>query len=1080
VTTDDDLTLASVEEAAADDARLVRERSVYSTSANGFLTGSDALRNLADVVSPVNGTASSGFADAFCANGLKLRDYYYNWNSGHRYVLNLRDGDTYTRYYRRLGTTNDYWVGSEKVGAPDPAQTFEIDAKDRFGIRGNGSWSFSPSLSAAGWAGAAYSSKDIEAGSGGLKPAFAGAASEVVYKVQAANAITSQRIHAQFNRTDPAATATISVSVNHGVTWTQVGGIGSVAGTAVNVDISLRNEVSGAYETLVRIQMAVAGGSPDGVVLTRLGIDTITQVNTKALLKLNVGRNEISVGRGEQTDTMVLWPDLRGDLWKKDIVDSKNITAQPVAVPRRYTAVAYPAVLTQDGYLTYRMDAPSDIVQFVYGGRLHNFKAGSYIDFLHSFDGGATWVRSFRFTDVRKPWDVIHYETVTDVPAGVRTVLFKYLIHNTSPLAERASGLYAARMEVNYQPQASTAKPLEVILRWKEIRADRTTADRSHRQRVDAFPFKYVVNVGGSDHPIMESITMRLEEAGDPTPDGYRDGTDAGGQKYVHSRRVDGTNVAKNRPYTLSRAPSGFQASAGAANTTLLTDGIVGAPGTGSTSYWWGQCWSAGQDLDLQVDLGSPQSLHAFRAHLFGYPFWDALKGEVQDRVEVLTSEDGVIFVSRGLLQTSLWKKDIPINHMLPDDEKATAWNFERTVATPVSARYVRYHTTPKRILCVSELQVLDRVDSEAFDLRIAPPDIAPPLENRPPTITITSPQASAIDTTPASLTITADAADPDGSVLRVEFLVNGTTVNTDVAAPWSAVWTTTATGSHTLTARAYDNAGAVTVSPAVRVTVQEPPSGSGEDVVLWASEATTALNWVATPDLSAAGGSRLQNPDAGLPKVTAAAASPTGYFEMTFQALSGRGYRLWIRGKALSNGTSNDSVHVQFDASLDAAGAPAYRIGTASSVSDILEECIGCGLSGWGWQDNGWGSAGALGPLIYFQSSGPQRMRVQVREDGLGIDQSVLSSTRWVAVPPGPAKNDTTLLPKTDEQQGNQKPAVVVTGPPNGASFVAPTFVEIAANASDADERSRASTSTPTRCWLAPTRRRPGESRGA
>ena len=78
---------------------------------------------------------------------------------------------------------------------------------------------------------------------------------------------------------------------------------------------------------------------------------------------------------------MVLWPDLRADLWKKDAYDSRNITAQPASVPRTYTAVAYPAVLDQDAYLTYRMDAPTDITRFVYGGRLHNYQAGSYIDY---------------------------------------------------------------------------------------------------------------------------------------------------------------------------------------------------------------------------------------------------------------------------------------------------------------------------------------------------------------------------------------------------------------------------------------------------------------------------------------------------------------------------------------------------------------------------------------------------------------------------------------------------------------------------------------------------------------------------
>jgi hypothetical protein len=54
---------------------------------------------------------------------------------------------------------------------------------------------------------------------------------------------------------------------------------------------------------------------------------------------------------------------------------------------------------------------------------------------------------------------------------------------------------------------------------------------------------------------------------------------------------------------------------------------------------------------------------------------------------------------------------------------------------------------------------------------------------------------------------------------------------------------------------------------------------------------------------------------------------------------------------------------------------------------------------------------------LIRFATDGPQRMRIQVREDGLGIDQVVLSSTQWVTNSPGVTKNDTVVLPKTDEQ---------------------------------------------------------------
>ena len=112
-------------------------------------------------------------------------------------------------------------------------------------------------------------------------------------------------------------------------------------------------------------------------------------------------------------------------------------------------------MLTQDTYLTYRIRRRPTCRHFTYGGRLRNFAAGSYIDFLHSYDGGAAVVRSFHFT-INKPWDVIHYETMPMSP-GVRSVLFKFVFHNTSPTVARATGLYNARMEVNHLPAAGGA-----------------------------------------------------------------------------------------------------------------------------------------------------------------------------------------------------------------------------------------------------------------------------------------------------------------------------------------------------------------------------------------------------------------------------------------------------------------------------------------------------------------------------------------------------------------------------------------------------------------------------------------------
>ena len=149
---------------------------------------------------------------------------------------------------------------------------------------------------------------------------------------------------------------------------------------------------------------------------------------------------------------------------------------------------------------------------------------------------------------------------------------------------------------------------------------------------------------------------------------------------------------------------------------------------------------------------------------------------------------------------------------------------------------------------------------------------------------------------------------------------------------------------------------------------------------------------WVVTSDSTAThGATTLRHPDAGAAKLTAPLASPANYFELTFNATAGVGYRLWLYGKADKNNWANDSVFVQFSGSVTSSGAAAYRIGTTAATEINLEECSGCGLPGWAWQDNGWGK-GVNGPLVFFATTGVQTMRVQTREDGLSIDHMTLN----------------------------------------------------------------------------------------
>jgi hypothetical protein len=45
------------------------------------------------------------------------------------------------------------------------------------------------------------------------------------------------------------------------------------------------------------------------------------------------------------------------------------------------------------------------------------------------------------------------------------------------------------------------------------------------------------------------------------------------------------------------------------------------------------------------------------------------------------------------------------------------------------------------------------------------------------------------------------------------------------------------------------------------------------------------------------------------------------------------------------------------------------------------------------------------------FGVSGTHRLRIQTREDGVIVDQIALSSEQYLNRPPGPAKNDKTIL---------------------------------------------------------------------
>jgi endonuclease/exonuclease/phosphatase family metal-dependent hydrolase len=192
----------------------------------------------------------------------------------------------------------------------------------------------------------------------------------------------------------------------------------------------------------------------------------------------------------------------------------------------------------------------------------------------------------------------------------------------------------------------------------------------------------------------------------------------------------------------------------------------------------------------------------------------------------------------------------------------------------------------------------------------------------------------------------------------------------------------------------------------AALVAILAGATTAGAQTIDLAAETATlrAGKWVVTMDGTASGGGMtMRHPDQGAAKISTALATPANYFEMTFTATAGVPYKITLLGKADHDSWANDSVFIQFAGSVTESGAATWRIGTTSATEVNLEDCGGCGISGWKWQDNAYGTNVPFTP-VYFATTGTQKIRVQTREDGLSVDQiQLIPQTPTVAVPPPP-----------------------------------------------------------------------------
>lgn len=124
--------------------------------------------------------------------------------------------------------------------------------------------------------------------------------------------------------------------------------------------------------------------------------------------------------------------------------------------------------------------------------------------------------------------------------------------------------------------------------------------------------------------------------------------------------------------------------------------------------------------------------------------------------------------------------------------------------------------------------------------------------DNIAPEVSITSPVTNQSYSSAATINITADASDADGTVSKVDFYNGTTLLNTQANSPYTYSWSNVKSGTYSLTAKATDNKGKVTTSAVVKVTVGSSTGNKAPTVYIKTPVTNTSYSSPATINMTA------------------------------------------------------------------------------------------------------------------------------------------------------------------------------------------------------------------------------------
>jgi len=309
-------------------------------------------------------------------------------------------------------------------------------------------------------------------------------------------------------------------------------------------------------------------------------------------------------------------------------------------------------------------------------------------------------------------------------------------------------------------------------------------------------------------------------------------------------------------------------------------------------------------------------------------------------------------------------------------------------------------------------------------------------IVNAAPTVSLTAPTSGTIVNGPTSYTLTANAADSDGSISKVEFYSGATLLATDTSAPYSFTWSNINPGSFSITAKATDDRGAVVTTAASSFIVNAVPSVSitapanGAVVTAPANVQVTASASDADDGVAMvefySNGTKIAT-DTAAPFVLQWNNVPAGTYSLTAKAYDNRGGATTSAASSLIVNTL-PSVTLTSPASGTTINAPnSYTLNANASDSD-----------------------GTITQVEFYSGT-----------TLLATDTTAPYSYVWSNIPAGTYS----ITAKAIDNRGgartstastlilNAPPAISISSPTSGTVVVAPASVLIQTSASDVDD---------------------------